>query len=275
MGTRLLEGRDFTDADDEGSQAVAIVNRSLAARFWPGGSALGRRLRLGANAGFPVVEPDQRRTSTFEIVGVVEDGKYGGFSDDGAYAVFRPLRQAYAGSTSIVARTGGDVGAAITAVRGAVREIDPNMPIGAARSFDERLALPLLPARVTALALAGFGALALVLAAIGLYGVMSYSVSSRTKEIGVRMTLGAQPGDVLRLIFGQGSRLVGVGVFFGVVLAVLVTRLMRALLFGISPTDPLTYLAVVIGLSAVALFACWIPARRALKTDPVEALRVS
>ena len=137
------------------------------------------------------------------------------------------------------------------------------------------MSLPLLPARVTALALAGFGALALVLAAIGLYGVMSYSVSSRTHEIGIRMTLGAQPSDVLRLIYGQGSRLIGIGVAAGVVLAVLVTRLMRALLFGISPTDPLTYVAVVIGLSVVALFACWIPARRALKTDPVEALRVS
>jgi putative ABC transport system permease protein len=249
--------------------------RALAARFWPGESAIGRRLRFGGNAGLPTPGSGASGPVFFQIVGIVEDGKYGGFSDEGAYAVFRPLRQAYSGSTSIVARTGGDVGAAITAVRGAVRKIDPNMPIGAARSFDERLALPLLPARVTALALAGFGALALVLAAIGLYGVMSYSVSSRTKEIGVRMTLGAQPGDVLRLIFGQGSRLVGVGVFFGVVLAFFVTRLMRAFLFGISPTDPLTYFAVVIGLSAVALFACWIPARRALKTDPVEALRVS
>ncbi|HEX2442366.1 MAG TPA: FtsX-like permease family protein [Vicinamibacterales bacterium] len=274
MGTRLEEGRDFTDADDEGSQLVAIVNRSLASRFWPGESALGRRLRLGGMAGFPTAGSDQGR-SIFEVVGIVEDGKYGGFSDEGAYAMFRPLAQAYSGSTSIVARTGGDIGAAIAAVRGAVREIDPNMPIGAARSFDERLSLPLLPAPVTALALAGFGALALVLAAIGLYGVMSYSVSSRTKEIGVRMTLGAQPADVLRLIFGQGSRLVGIGVLIGVVLALLVTRLMRALLFGISPTDPLTYAAVVVGLSAVALFACWIPARRALKTDPVEALRVS
>jgi len=275
MGTRLEEGRDFTDADDEGSPLVAIVNRSLASRFWPGESALGRRLRLGGMAGFPIASSYQGGSVVFQVVGIVEDGKYGGFSDEGAYAVFRPLAQAYSGSTSVVARTGGDVGAAIAAVRGAVREIDPNMPIGAARSFDERLSLPLLPARVTALALAGFGALALVLSAIGLYGVMSYSVSSRTHEIGIRMTLGAQPGDVLRLIFGQGSRLIGIGVAAGVVLAVLVTRLMRALLFGISPTDPITYVAVVVGLSAVALFACWIPARRALKTDPVEALRVS
>jgi putative ABC transport system permease protein len=128
---------------------------------------------------------------------------------------------------------------------------------------------------VTALALAGFGALALVLAAIGLYGVMSYSVSSRTHEIGIRMTLGARPSDVLRLIYGQGSRLIGIGIAAGVVLALLVTRLMRALLFGISPSDPMTYAAVIIGLSGVALVACWIPARRALKTDPVEALRVS
>ncbi len=275
MGTRLEEGRDFTDFDDADSPLVAIINRSLASRLWPGESALGRRLGLGRVMGFGTPGSQAVRPDIFQVVGVVEDGKYGGFNDDGAYAVFRPLFQAYSGSTTVVARTDGDIGAAIAAVRGAVREIDPNMPIAFARSFEERLSVPLLPARVTALALAGFGALALVLSAIGLYGVMSYSVSSRTHEIGIRMTLGAQPSDVLRLIYGQGSRLIGIGVAAGVVLAVFVTRLMRALLFGISPTDPITYVAVVIGLSVVALLACWIPARRALKTDPVEALRVS
>jgi putative ABC transport system permease protein len=274
MGTRLEEGRDFTDFDNQGGALVAIVNRSLASRFWPGESALGRRLRLSGTAEFTPPGREQLRPFIFQIVGVVEDGKYGSFNDNGALAVFRSLAQAYSGSTSVVARTNGDIGAAIAAVRGAVNALDPNMPIGSARSFEERLSVPLLPARITALALASFGAVALVLAAIGLYGVMSYSVSSRTHEIGVRMTLGAQPADVLRLVFGQGSRLIAIGVIAGVGLAVLVTRLMRVLLFGISPTDPVTYAIVVIGLSAVALLACWIPAQRALKTDPVEALRV-
>jgi predicted permease len=275
MGTRLEEGRDFTDFDNQGGALMAIVNRSLASRFWPGESALGRRLRLSGTAEFTPRASEEARPFIFQIIGVVEDGKYGSFNDNGALAVFRPLAQAYSGATTVVARTDGDIGAAITGVRGAVGVIDPNMPIGSARSFEERLSVPLLPARVTALALASFGALALVLAAIGLYGVMSYSVSSRTHEIGVRMTLGAQPADVLRLVFGQGSRLIGIGVVAGVGLALLVTRLMRALLYGISPTDPMTYAIVVIGLSAVALLACWIPAQRALKTDPVEALRVS
>jgi macrolide transport system ATP-binding/permease protein len=272
MGTRLAEGRDFTDHDDQGSTLVAIVNRSLASRFWPGTSALGRRLRLGGTAEFGFAL-GARGGPLFQIVGVVEDSKFASFNDNGALGVYRPLAQAYSGSTTVVARTNGDVAAAIAGVRGAVRVLDPNMPIASARSFEQRLSVPLLPARVTALALASFGALALVLAAIGLYGVMSYSVSSRTHEIGVRMALGAQRDDVLRLVLGEGGRLIGIGLIAGVALAATLTRLMRFLLFGVSPTDPATYAAVVIALTGVALLACWIPARRALQTDPLEALR--
>jgi predicted permease len=274
MGTRLAEGRDFTDHDVQGSTLVAIVNRSLASRFWPGTSAVGRRLRLGGTAEFGFAL-GAKGGPLFQIVGVVEDSKFASFNDNGALGVYRPLAQAYSGSTTVVARTKGDVAAAIAGVRGAVRVLDPNMPITSARSFEERLSVPLLPARVTALALASFGALALVLAAIGLYGVMSYSVSSRTHEIGVRMALGARRDHVLRLILGEGGRLVGIGLIAGVALAAAGTRLMHALLFGISPTDPLTYAAVVIALSAVALLACWIPARRAVRTNPLDALRSS
>jgi predicted permease len=272
MRTRLEEGRDFTDLDNQDGALVAIVNRSLASRFWQGKSALGRRLRFGGTAELGVAL-GATGGPLFHIVGVVEDSKFASFNDNGALGVYRPLAQAYSGSTSVVARTNGDVAAAIAAVRGAVRVLDPNMPIASARSFEERLSVPLLPARVTALALASFGALALVLAAIGLYGVMSYSVSSRTHEIGVRMALGAQRADVLRLVLGHSSRLIGIGVLAGIGLAALGTRLMRALLFGISPTDPVTYASVVVALCGVALLACWIPARRALRTKPLEALR--
>ncbi|MGH9349381.1 MAG: ADOP family duplicated permease [Vicinamibacterales bacterium] len=267
MRTRLEEGRDFTDLDHRGSTPVVIVNRSLARRLWPGQNALGRRLQLGGQTQFAA------EGRPFEIVGIVEDGKYASFNDEGAMAVYRPLRQAYSASTTVVARTGGNVAAAIALVRAAVRDMDPNMPIASARTFDERLSVPLLPARVAALALASFGALALVLAAIGLYGVMSYSVSSRTHEIGVRMALGAEGSHVLRMVLGEGTRLVGIGIVAGVGVAALVTRLMRAILFGISPTDPLTYVTVTAVLFLVALLACWLPARRALRTDPLDALR--
>jgi putative ABC transport system permease protein len=267
MRTRLDEGRDFTDLDDDGRKLVAIVNRSLARRLWPGERALGRRLQLGGPTNFA------GGGQLLEIVGIVEDGKYASFNDDGALAVYRPLRQSYSGATTVVARTAGGVAAAIAAVRAAVHDLDPNMPLGSARSFEQRLTVPLLPARVAALALGSFGALALVLAAIGLYGVMSYSVSSRTHEIGVRMALGAARGDVLGMIVGEGSRLAAIGIVAGIGLALVFTRLMRALLFGISPTDPLTYAAVAAALFAVALVACWVPARRALRTNPLEALR--
>jgi predicted permease len=274
MRTRLEEGRDFSELDDRERPPVAIVNRALARRLWPSGSALGRRVRLG---NVTTVSPGATGGSTenvpVEIVGIVENGKYAGFNENGSGAIFRPLRQSYSGSVSVVARTNGGVAATIAAVREAVRTLDPTMPIASAQSLEQRLFLPLLPARMTAVALGSFGALALVLSAIGLYGVMSYSVSSRTHEIGVRMALGAQRSDVLRLVLGQGSRLIAIGVAAGIGLAVLGTRLLRALLFGVSPTDPLTYAAVVIALCGVALTACWIPARRALRTNPLEALR--
>jgi len=278
MGTRLEEGRDFSELDDQGRAPVAIVNRALARRLWPGGSALGRRVRLGSAESVPNgpalgMATAGRRDGFVEVIGIVEDGKYAGFNERGSGAIFRPLRQSYSGSTSVVARTNGNVAAAIAAVRRAVGALDPNMPIAEARSFEQRLSLPLLPARVAAVALGSFGALALVLSAIGLYGVMSYSVSSRTHEIGVRMALGAQRVDVLRLVLRQGSRLICIGVLAGIGLALLGTRLMRALLFGVSPTDPITYAAVVVGLCAVAMLACWIPARRAVRTNPLDALR--
>jgi predicted permease len=277
MRTPLREGRDFSERDDEASVPVAIVNRSLANRLWPGSNAVGRRVRVGSVSAWPLANlaGGQRARNDLEIVGVVQDGKYASFGDDGAPAIYRPLRQAYSGTTSIVARTDGDVGTAVAAVRGAVRSIDPNMPLASARSLDERLSIPLLPARVAAMALASFGALALVLAAVGLYGIMSYSVSSRTHEIGIRVALGAKPRDVMRLILGEGGRLIAVGIVAGVVLALIGTRLLKALLFGVSAADPATYLAVVVVLAAVALVACWIPARRALKADPLEALRAN
>jgi putative ABC transport system permease protein len=170
-------------------------------------------------------------------------------------------------------RANGDLPQLLSLVQREVRRLDPNIPIASARTLTERLALPLFPARITAWGLGTFGVLGLVLAAVGLYGVMSYMVSSRTHEIGVRMAMGARAADVLTLILRQGLALTLAGVAAGVGLATLLARLMRTVLFGVSSTDAPTYVAVVALLGIVALIACLVPARRATKTDPLCALR--
>jgi predicted permease len=264
METRLAEGRDFTDFDTSTSARVAIVNRAFARRIWPGQPAIGRRFRLRLN------EQDRQ---PIEVIGIAADGKYAGLNETAPLMVYRPLWQSYSGSTTIVVRTGGNLANMLAAVQREVHSLDPNIPVGSARTLTERLGLSLFPARMTAWILGSFGALALVLSAIGLYGVMSYMVSTRTHEIGVRMAMGARAVDVLALILRQGLTLTGAGVITGVVLAVLLARLMRALLYGVSSTDVLTYTGVVALLGLVSSIACFVPARRATKTDPLNALR--
>ena len=262
MGTRLEAGREFTPFDDETARPVAIVNRAAARRLWPAGNPLGRQLRVGAIDAEPLL-----------VVGVAQDGKYAGFNESPQPFVYRPLRQSYSGSTTIVARAAGDPAQVLALVQREVRAMDPAMPIGSARTLVDRLALPLFPARLTAWMLGAFGALALALAAIGLYGVMSYMVTSRTHEIGVRVALGARRADVLALVLRQGLTLTAIGLAAGVGGALLLTPLMRALLYGVSSRDALTYVSVVAVLGLVALVACLVPARRATRMDPVEALR--
>ena len=264
MDTRLEEGRDFTDFDNETSTRVAIVNRAFARRMWPGQTAVGRRFILRLN--------DQDRR-LIEVVGIAADGKYASLNETNQPMVYRPLWQSYSGATTVVVRTSARLPSMLALVQGEVHRLDPHIPIGSARTLTERLALPLFPARMTAWILGSFGALALVLAAIGLYGVMSYMVSTRTREIGVRIAMGARAADVLTMILRQGLTLTAVGVVAGVFLAVLLARLMRALLFGVSITDVPTYAGVVVLLGLVSLIACFVPAQRATKTDPLNALR--
>ena len=264
MDTRLEEGRDFTEFDTAQSAPVAIVNRAFAKRMWPGSSAIGKRFRLKLN------DQDAR---PIEVVGIAADGKYAGLSETAPLMVYRPLWQSYSGSTTVVVRTNGNLATMLSAMQREVHALDPNIPIGSARTLTERLGLSLFPARMTAWILGSFGLLALVLAAVGLYGVMSYMVSTRTHEIGVRMAMGARAADVLRLILRQGLTLTGLGVMAGVLLAVLLARLMRALLYGVSSTDAATYVGVVLLLGLVSLIACFVPARRATRTDPLNALR--
>jgi predicted permease len=262
MSTRLLRGRDFTEYDDEKAARVAIINESFARRFWPGEDPIGKRFALGG-----------AESPKMEVVGVAQDGKYTGLNENQWPFVYRPQWQYRVGATTIVVRAEADSQKLIALVRRELQQLDPNLPTASARPLVERLSLALLPARIVASALGSFGLVALLLAAIGIYGVMSYAVSKRVREIGVRMALGAQRGDVLKLVMTQGMALTLIGVAIGLLAALGLTRLMKNVLFGVSATDPLTYTGVAALLTFVALLACYIPARRATKVDPMIALR--
>src|SRR5262249_12735153 len=262
MSTRLLKGRDFTEQDDEKAMRVAIINNTFAHSFWPGEDPIGKRFSMGS--------PDSPK---LQVIGVVEDGKYASLSEDPKPFVSRPISQAYSGTTILITRAKSDAQQLASAVRGELLQLDPHLPLSAAITLSERMSLPLLPARVAASVLGGFGLLALMLAAIGIYGVMSYAVSRRKHEIGIRMALGAQKADVLKLVIGQGLLLLLIGTLIGLLAAFALTSLMKSLLFGVTCADPMTFVLITALLGLVALLAFYIPARRAIKVDPVIALR--
>lgn len=261
MDTRLTRGRDFTEQDDDKATQVVLINEAFARRFWPGEDPIGKRISLGG--------PESAKR---QVIGVVEDGKYAGLNEDPKPFVSRSLWQSYSGSTIVIVRTAGDPQKLIASIRNEVQQLDPNIPL-ASRMLAERMDLPLLPARIAASVLAGFGLLALALVAIGIYGVMSYAVSKRTREIGIRMALGAQHGDVLKLIIRQGLTLTVIGMAIGAAAALALTQSMKALLFGVSATDPFTFIGVGLVLAGVSFLACYLPARRAARVDPMVALR--
>jgi predicted permease len=266
MGIPLQRGRHFEAHDSTDSQPVTLVNRSLAERYWPGQDAIGKRLKVG-----PVDSPNEWLT----VVGVVGDVRQTGLYEQKLefYVPYAQERRSFMAPRDLVVRTKGDATSVAGAVREAVWAIDKDQPIWDVRTMDQVFAAAISKERFQTLLLGLFAALALLLACVGLYGVISYSVVQRTHEIGVRVALGAQPIDVLRLVIRQGMALTLVGLIIGIAVGSAVTRVLSDMLYGVSPRDPLTFVGVPLLLMVVAFLACYIPARRATKVDPLTALR--
>ncbi len=260
MGIPLVAGRDFNTQDREGSVPVVIVNEELARRYF-GGNAVGKRLRLGSQAPFS------------EIVGVVRTTSYRNLREQPLPFIYIPLAQEYQSGMTLMVRTAGDPTALVGPLRSEMRALNKDVTVFSVQTMTQRIGAQLAADRMIAVLLSIFGSGALLLAAIGIYGVMGYSVAQRTHEIGIRMALGAEQQDILKLIVGQGMVLVAIGAGIGLALALAATRVLKSLLFGISATDPLTFTVVLLVLVGVALLACYLPARRATKVDPLEALR--
>ncbi|HEV2827749.1 MAG TPA: ABC transporter permease [Pyrinomonadaceae bacterium] len=262
METPLLRGRDFTDADRKGAPEVAVLNETLALTLWPGEEALGKRVSVSGPEG-----------PFLEVVGIARDGKYRSLGETPQPYIYQPLLQSYDPKMTLVVRTTGEPQSVAGAVREQIRALDPNLPVSEVQTLRDQMDLSLFPSRVAAWTLGGFGVLALLLAAIGIYGVVSYSVAQRTREIGVRIALGAKETDVLRLVLGEGIFVIAIGLGLGLLLAVAATRVIAGYLYGIGATDPLTFAGVPLVLGFVALVASYMPARRATKVDPIDALR--
>jgi putative ABC transport system permease protein len=261
MGIPLLRGRYFNEQDVPGAPPVIIINNEMARHYWSGEDPVGKRMRLSKNAPW------------LTVAGVVGDVKAFGLDDArGTMEFYYPATQNSSISTLVI-RAAANPGAMVEAVRKELWSLDKNQPISKIVTAEQVLSESVAEPRFYMMLMVIFAGSAILLAAIGLYGVVSYSVAQRTQEIGVRMALGARSGDVLRLIVGQGMIVTLGGVAIGLAAALALTRLMRTLLYGVGATDPLTFIAIPSALIGVALLACWIPARRATKVDPMVALR--
>ena len=269
VGAGLLSGRQFTAQDDQDHPGVVIINEAFARRYFPHENAIGQRLKLSPPAR---IWQNQRFTS-FEIVGIARNMKSAGLNAGSEPAYFVPASQAPLQDMTILVRTQNDPSSLVPALRHAVWAIDPNQPIASINTMEKLVADSMAQPRLNMLLMGLFGGLALMLAAVGIYGLLSYAVTQRTPEIGIRMALGASVTDVLKLILRQVITLAVAGVVLGLAGAFALTRLMRGLLFGVTPTDLTTFVVVSGVLIGVALLACYFPARRAMKVDPLVALR--
>jgi putative ABC transport system permease protein len=276
MRIELAAGRHFSDRDAAGGPRVAIVNEAMARRYWPGENPIGRRVALDFEAMkfHPDRAPDLDIPSGMrEIVGIVRDIRHGSLRSSPVPEVYVPYQQRPTGDMTLVLRSSSDPLALAAPAREMIRAIDPNQPIAHVETLSNLLAASVAPPRTNFLLLSVFAAVALLLAMVGVYGLLSYTVVQRTPELGIRLALGGQPGDIRLLILREGLRLVLAGVLFGVPAALALAHTLRSLLFGVSATDAVTLAGAVATLVAVASIATYIPARRATRVDPMEALR--
>jgi putative ABC transport system permease protein len=262
LGIPLLRGREFSDADHERAPMVAIINETMAKRYWPNAYPIGQRIKETSNQGV-----------WREIVGIVGSVRHSARGAEPRPEMFVPWSQVPATALNLAVRTQAEPASFAATLRRVVTAIDGNLPVYEARTMEERLYESVAEPRFRTALLGAFAALALVMAVVGLYAVMAVSVAQRTHEMGIRVALGAQRCDVIGLVLRQGMKLAGLGVVIGLAGAWALTRVLTTLLYEVKPTDPLTFLAVPVLLTAVAILACWLPARQAARVDPITALR--
>ena len=262
MQMRLVAGRQFTSAETQGAPRVGIMNEEAARQLWPGESPVGRTVSLGAPNEPPVT-----------IVGVVASGLHDGPNQPTKPELFAPQAQFPTRAVTLVLEPSRDLAAVGAAVRQALREVDPLIPAPTLEPIEQRVGDAVALPRLYAILVGLFASAALSLAALGVYGVMAYTVTQRRREIGVRVALGADPAGIRRLVLGRGARLAVAGLAIGLVAALALGRLIRALLYGVTPFDAATLLAVPVVLGVMTMLASWVPARRAMRLDPVTALR--
>jgi len=261
LRTPILMGRGFTESDRLAATEVAIVNETLARRLWPGQDPVGRTLLYGP--------PNARRP--LQIVGVARDAKYRSLGEQPRPFIYVPLAQHYNSELWLMMRTSGP--SAIPALRALLRDMDPNLPLVQATTLEDATAFGLLPSRIAAWLAGMVGIIGVLLAALGIYGLTAYSVSQRTREIGVRVALGASRIGILRMVLRQATAITGAGLLLGLALALLATRLLTSLLFGVAPIDPMSFAGGAALLTALALLAALIPATRATRVNPMLSLR--
>jgi len=271
MGIRLIRGRFFTDQDRLGGQPVAVIDENLAEEYWPNEDALGKRIRNGNNQPWKTIVGIVAHVRHYQVVGDETSSIGTEGSAKGVY--YFPLYQENSSNFFLIARTNGDPTALAGTIRSAVHDVDPSQPVSDLRTMDQRITLSMGPRRSAVTLLSVFAAMALTLAAVGLFGLIRYNVIERTQEIGVRMAIGASRKDILRMVLGESLRLALLGVAGGLIAAFALTRVLSSLLYGVSATDPLTFAGTSVALTFVALLASWVPAWRATRVDPLVALR--